>query len=170
MTDPAPTDSNVANDPDARHHLIEAIRLAMGNVRDRRTWPFGAVLTRDGDRIATAVNEIDALCDPSAHAEMQVIRAAARKLKSTDLAGCTVYASGYPCAMCLSAMYLAGIRQVWYAYSNDDGAPYGLSAERGYRELALPPAARELTIRSLAARDDGDEDLYEAWHKVSERR
>lgn len=153
------------HDPNAERYLIDAIRLAMENVRERRTWPFGAVIARDGEVIATARNEVEALCDPSAHAEMQAVRAAARALNSTDLSGCTVYASGYPCPMCLTAMYLSGVKAVWYAYSNEDGAPYDLSAERGYLELARAPAARELKLHGLAVRDAG-EDLYDAWRKV----
>ena len=56
---------------------------------------------------------------------MQAVRAAAKALNSTDLSGCTVYASGYPCPMCLTAMYLSGVEKVYYAYSSEDGAPFG---------------------------------------------
>lgn len=146
-------------------YLIEAIRLAMGNVKQRKTWPFGAVITRSGEVVARAVNQVDELCDPSAHAEMQAVRAAAKALNSTDLRGCTVYASGYPCPMCLTAMYLAGVERVYYAYSNEDGEPYGLSAARGYAEIARPMAEREMKLISAPVRGTG-EDLYEAWKKV----
>lgn len=168
MNSKSPTQPITNADPEVQRHLVDAIRLAMENVRERQTWPFGAVLTREGKVIARAVNEVDALCDPSAHAEMQAVRAAAKALDSTDLSGCTVYASGYPCPMCLTAMYLAGVREVWYAYSNEDGAPYDLSAERGYLELARPPEARDLKLHGLAVRDEG-EDLYEAWRKVEQK-
>ena len=97
---------------------------------------------------------------------MQAVRAAAKVLNSTDLSGTTVYASGYPCPMCLTAMYLAGVEKVYYAYSNEDGAPYGLSAERGYVEIARPLAQREMKLHGLRVRDDGD-DLYEAWKNVA---
>lgn len=153
---------------DAERHLIDAIRLAMQNVQQRQTWPFGAVLVRGGEVIARAVNEVDALCDPSAHAEMQAVRAAAKALGSTDLSGSTMYASGYPCPMCHTAMYLAGVREVYYAYSNEDGAPYDLSAERGYVEIARPPEEREMKLHALRVRDDG-EDLYEAWKRTAAR-
>ncbi|WP_326535244.1 nucleoside deaminase [Pseudorhodoferax sp.] len=152
---------------DDEKYMLDAIRAAMGNIRERRTWPFGAVIARDGQAIATAVNQVDALCDPSAHAEMQAVRQAAKVLGSTDLSGCTVYASGYPCPMCLTAMYLAGVREVFYAYSNEDGAPYDLSAERGYLEIARPPAQREMPLRALPVRDQG-EDLYAAWARVEQ--
>lgn len=156
----------MTQDPNAEKYLVDSIRLAMENVRQRRTWPFGAVIARDGAVIARAVNQVDALCDPSAHAEMQAVRAAAKALNSTDLSGCTVYASGYPCPMCLTAMYLSGVKEVYYAYSNEDGAPYALSAERGYLEIARPVEQREMQLHGLRVRDEG-EDLYEAWKKVA---
>lgn len=152
--------------PESEQHMADAIRLAMQNVRERKTWPFGAVLVRDGQVLARAVNEVDALCDPSAHAEMQAVRAAARAQGSTDLSGSTVYASGYPCPMCLTAMYLAGVKEVFYGYSNEEGAPYDLSAERGYVEIARPEAEREMPLRPLRVRPEG-EDLYEAWARVT---
>ena len=125
------------HDPNAERYLIDAIRLAMENVRERRTWPFGAVIARDGEVIATARNEVEALCDPSAHAEMQAVRAAARALNSTDLSGCTVYASGYPCPMCLAAMVGSGIETVYYAFDNADAAPYDMSSDAAYAALGL---------------------------------
>ena len=149
---------------EAEKHLLESIRLAMQNVRERKTWPFGAVIAREGRVVATGVNQVEALFDPSAHAEMQALRAAGQALRSTDLSGCTVYASGHPCPMCLSAMYLAGVKEVFYAYSNEDGEPYDLSAARGYAELARPLEQREMKLVSLPVRAEG-EDLYEAWRR-----
>ncbi|MGE8317226.1 MAG: nucleoside deaminase [Comamonas sp.] len=156
----------MSNDNDAGKYLLESIRLAMGNVKDRQqaTWPFGAVLVRDGQVLARAVNQVDDLCDPSAHAEMQAVRAAAKAQGHTDLSGAVVYASGYPCTMCYTAMLLAGVKTVYYAYSNEDGEPFDLSAARGYNELAKAPEAREMQLVSLPVRDEG-EDLYEAWQK-----
>lgn len=153
-------------DPNAEKYMVDALRLAMRNVRERKTWPFGAVLVRNGKVLANAVNEVDALCDPSAHAEMQAVRMAAKAQGDTDLSGSVVYASGYPCSMCLTAMYLAGVKEVYYAYSNEDGEPYDLSAARGYVEIARPIEEREMPLRSLPVRDEG-EDLYEAWKRAT---
>jgi tRNA(Arg) A34 adenosine deaminase TadA len=153
-------------DSKAEEHLMDAIRLAKENVRRRTNAPFGAVIARQGKIVARAINQVDDLCDPTAHAEMQAVRAAAKALGSTDLSGCTVYASGYPCPMCLTAMYLSGVEKVYYAYSNEDGAPYGLAAERGYLEIARPVDQREMKLQGLRARDDG-EDLYEAWSRIT---
>ena len=152
-------------DPNAEKYLVDAIRAAMQNVRQRKTWPFGAVIARGGEVIATAVNEVDALCDPSAHAEMQAVRAAAKALGSTDLSGTTVYASGYPCPMCLTAMYLAGVSEVYYAYSNEDGEPYGMSTAAVYAQMALPPDRQSLPLRPL--RPAGEDGLYAEWKAAS---
>ncbi len=158
----------MTNHSDAEKYLLESIALAMENVRDRKTWPFGAVIVRDGEVVARAVNEVDALCDPTAHAEVQAVRAAAKALHTTDLRGCIVYASGYPCSMCLTAMLLAGVSEVYFAYSNEDGEPYDLSAARGYVEIAKPLAEREMKLVGLPVRAEG-EDLYEAWSKLPAR-
>ena len=152
---------------DTEKYLLESIRLAMGNVkgRERATWPFGAVLVRDGQVLARAVNQVDELCDPSAHAEMQALRIAAKEQGSTDLSGSVMYASGYPCTMCHTAMLLAGEKKVFVAYSNEDGEPYDLSAARGYEQLAKPEGEREMALVSHRVRDEG-EDLYHAWQKA----
>ncbi len=87
--------------------------------------------------MATGVNDIVHSHDPTTHAEMEAVRAAARKLGRPDLSGSVVYASGHPCPMCLAAMTMAGVQAVYYAFDNDDAAPYGLSSEAAYRALRL---------------------------------
>lgn len=146
----------------AERFLCEAIDLARDNVR-RGGRPFGAVIVKDGVVIATGVNEIGATGDPTAHAELQAIRAASKRLQSPRLDGCTVYASGHPCPMCLAAMHLTGIRDVAYAYSNEDGEPYGLSTAAIYAEMARPVAEQSLNVTYLPVRAEGEEHLYKMW-------
>ncbi|WP_262269289.1 nucleoside deaminase [Microvirga yunnanensis] len=150
----------------AEHFLCEAIDLARENVR-RGGRPFGAVLVRDGAVIATGVNEIHMTHDPTTHAELQAIRAASRALGSPHLDGCVVYASGHPCPMCLSAMYLTGIREVTYAYSDEDGEPYGLSTTAIYAELAKPLDRQSLRIVYVPVRPE-EGDLYEMWRDTAQ--
>lgn len=142
--------------------LAQAIELARRNVEDQDGRPFGAVLVRDGAVVATGVNQMGATGDPTAHAELQAIRAAAHALGALRLDGCTVYASGHPCPMCLAAMTMAGVSAVYYAHSNDEGASYGLSTAEVYAELAKPLADQAMTIRHLPVRLDGL-DLYGLW-------
>src|SRR5690348_13877643 len=98
---------------DSHHFLREAIALARANVQ-KGGRPFGAVIVRNGEIIARGVNEILSTNDPTAHAELMAIRSASQKLGSPHLHGCAVYASGHPCPMCMAAMYMAGIREVYY--------------------------------------------------------
>ncbi len=142
--------------------LCEAIELARANI-GKGGRPFGAVLVRDGEVVTKAVNEIHVTGDPTSHAEMNAIRAASRKIGASALNGCVVYASGHPCPMCLAAMRLAGIGKVFYAYSNEEGAPFGLSTAAIYGDLAKPFAQQSMTIRHVPVRRDGQSDLYAAW-------
>ena len=150
----------------ASDYLGIAIDLARRNVVERGGRPFGAVLVRNGEVLATGVNDILATNDPSAHAEMQAIRAAAAALKNPRLDGCAMYASGHPCPMCLSAMHMIGISEVYYAYSNDDAEKFGLSSARIYAEMAKPLAQQAIRIEHVPVRGDG-EDPYEAWQRAT---
>ncbi|MBN9257980.1 MULTISPECIES: nucleoside deaminase [unclassified Mesorhizobium] len=144
--------------------LRQALALAFAN-SERGGRPFGAVLVRDGEVVATGVNEILNSGDPTAHAEMNAIRAASRSIGAADLRGSRVYASGHPCPMCLAAMRLAGIDRVAYAYSNDEGAPYGLSTAAIYEDLAKPFAEQSMAISHIPVRLEGQFDLYAEWKR-----
>lgn len=143
--------------------LRQAIELARDNVAAGGR-PFGAVVVKDGEVIAGGVNEIRRTNDPTAHAEMLAIRAASQALASPDLAGCVVYASGHPCPMCLAAMRMAGVSEVAYAYSNEEGEPFGLSTAAVYAELARPFAEQSMRIRHVPF-GAGEPAVYAEWRK-----
>ena len=96
---------------------------------------------------------------------MTALRAASRKLASPNLAGCAVYASGHPCPMCMAAMRLSGVSEVYYAYSNDDGAPFGLSTAAIYADLAKPFAEQSMKIAYVPVRPEAGPDLYAEWKR-----
>lgn len=87
--------------------------------------PFGAVVVKDGVVIAKAANAVVANNDPTAHAEVQAIRAACAALGTFRLDGCDVYASCEPCPMCLGAIQWARPRAVYYAATRQDAAAAG---------------------------------------------
>lgn len=93
--------------------------------------PFGAVVVRDGVVIGQGVSEVVARKDPTAHAEVNAIREAAQTAGSHPLTGAELYASGYPCPLCLSAAVWAGIDKVWF------GAGLGVSSEAGFEDLEV---------------------------------
>lgn len=151
-----------------KDYLGMAIGLACKNVLERGGRPFGAVLVKDGEVLARGVNDIHATNDPSTHAEMQAIRAATAALKNSRLDGCTMYASGHPCPMCLSLMHMIGIKEVYYAYSNEDAEKYeGMSTAQIYAEMAKPLSQQSIRIEYVPVRDS--DDPYEAWQRVSSR-
>lgn len=145
------------------------IELAHANL-EKGGRPFGAVVVRNGEIVAKGVNEIITTNDPTADAEMTAIRTASQKLGSPSLEGCAVYASGHPCPMCMAAMRLAGVREVTYAYSNDDGAPYGLSTAAIYADLAKPFQEQSMKISYVPLRIEARADLSEAWKKKQDEQ
>lgn len=150
-----------------QHFLRAALELAYANL-ERGARPFGAVVVKNGEILATGVNEVIATNDPTAHAELMAVRAASRKLGSPNLAGCAVFASGHPCPMCMAAMRVAGVDSITYAYSNEDGAPYGLSTAAIYADLARPFAEQSMRITYLPVRLQSRVDLYAAWKSRSQ--
>ena len=86
--------------------------------------PFGAVIAKNGEIIATGVNRVTASCDPTAHAEVSAIRAAAAKLGTFDLSGYEIYTSCEPCPMCLGAIYWARLDKMYYANNKTDAKKY----------------------------------------------
>ncbi|HSW18598.1 MAG TPA: nucleoside deaminase [Ramlibacter sp.] len=146
-------------------YLGMAVSLARRNVEERRARPFAAVLVKDGEVLATGVNDILATHDPSMHAELQAIRAAAAALKNPRLDGCTIYASGQPCPMCLAAMHMVGIKEAYFAYSNEDAEAYGLSTARVYAEMAKPLAQQSIKVEYVPVREG--ESPYDAWRRAT---
>jgi tRNA(adenine34) deaminase len=83
--------------------------------------PIGAALVRDGSLIASGGNRTRELHDPTAHAEMLVIREAAAKIGAERLVGCDLYVTLEPCAMCAGAISHARIRRLYYAAPDPKG-------------------------------------------------
>lgn len=137
-----------------------AIRLALANV-DNGGGPFGAVIARQGDVIATGVNRVTASHDPTAHAEVSAIRAAGQALGTFDLSGCDIYSSCEPCPMCLSAIYWAHIDHLYYAATAADAATAGFDDAFIYKELSLAPADRRLKANAFM-RDEALT-IFEKW-------
>lgn len=134
------------------HHDTALMRQAVDLAHHNRLQggrPFGAVLAKDGQVIATGVNNIVASRDASAHAEMEAIRAGTRAQANPSLAGLTIYASGHPCPMCLAALVMGNAKQVFFAFDNADATPYGLSSEGTYQRLGLSLTPPPLPISRI---------------------
>jgi tRNA(Arg) A34 adenosine deaminase TadA len=124
--------------------LRRAIVLATENVVSGAGGPFGAVIVRDGRIIAEAANTVTVTLDPTAHAEVNAIRAAAKALSAFTLAGCGLYSSCEPCPMCLAAAHWARMDAIYFGASAADAARAGFDDAFLYRELRKDPDQRKL--------------------------
>ena len=102
------------------------IEEARKTMNENKGGPFGAVITdSNGNVISVASNRVLEDCDATAHAEIMAIRKAGKALGTYDLSGCTLYATGYPCPMCLSAIIWANIKKVYYGTNLKDAEDIG---------------------------------------------
>ena len=129
--------------------MREAIRLSVAAMRRGQGGPFGAVVVRRGRIIGRGSNRVIAANDPTAHAEIIAIRNACRKLRTFELNDCDLYTSCEPCPMCLSAIYWARIRRVFYGNTRADAARISFDDAAIYREVAKPISKRKLTMTQL---------------------
>ncbi len=129
--------------PEDARFMQMAIDLSVQNV-DNGGGPFGAVIVKDGEVVATGVNRVTATNDPTAHAEVSAIRAACRKVGNFKLDGCTVYSSCEPCPMCLSALYWAGVNRICYGNTKTDAKAIDFDDSFIYDQLELPRDARSI--------------------------
>lgn len=146
-----------------------AARLAADAVREGRGGPFGAVIARDGEVLATGQNRVLATGDPTLHAEIDAIRTAAAALypttlelvarsaasddpapeRSRMLLGYSIYSSGFPCPMCLSAIYWARLDRLFFACDVEDARAIGFDDAPQYEDFARPLQSRRMPIHQV---------------------
>lgn len=152
---------------DYRSDFMElASRLSEENI-DKGGGPFGAVVTKDGEIISTGVNRVTADNDPTAHAEVNAIRSACKKLGTFKLEGCTVYSSCEPCPMCLSALYWAGVRKIYYGNTKEDAHAINFSDKFIYDEIEKKPEQR--TMPGIHIADSGAIKAFEKWAQKEDK-
>ncbi len=128
--------------------MRKAIKLSIENVK-RGGGPFGAVIAKDGKIISTGVNQVTKSNDPTAHAEINAIRKATRKLRTFDLSGCEIFTSCEPCPMCLGAIYWAHLDKLYYGNTKNDAKNIGFDDSFIYDELELNSADRKVITKRL---------------------
>lgn len=147
--------------------MEQAIALATENVTSGRGGPFGAVIVRDGEVVATGVNLVTASIDPTAHAEVVAIRNACTKLKSFQLKGCHIYTSCEPCPMCLAAIYWARCGAIFYGSNSADAAAAGFDDAFLYEEMKRPLNQRKISAINLLA--EKAISSFDAWRTYARR-
>ena len=129
--------------------LRRAIALATENAVSGAGGPFAAVIVRNGEIVGQGVNTVTATHDPTAHGEVNAIRAAAKALGTFALAGCELYTSCEPCPMCLAAAYWARLEAIYYGACAADAARAGFDDAFLYGEMKKPAADRKLLATQL---------------------
>jgi tRNA(Arg) A34 adenosine deaminase TadA len=106
-------------------------------------------VVRNGKIVGRGWNKVTSTNDPTAHAEMVAIRDACKRLKTFQLDGCELYTSCEPCPMCLSAIYWARCKQVYFGNTRKDAAHIDFDDDLIYREVATPIAKRKIPMKQL---------------------
>jgi guanine deaminase len=147
--------------------MQKAIELSIDNVKQNKGGPFGAVVVKDGEIIATGANCVTSDNDPTAHAEVTAIRNACKTLGSFQLDDCEIYTSCEPCPMCLGAIYWARPKAVYYGNTKADAAEIDFDDQFIYDELDLPLSNRNLKMVQFM-RDEANE-AFKLWQHNTQK-
>jgi guanine deaminase len=148
--------------------MRSAIRLSIEMMRGGKGGPFGAIVVKGDAIVGRGCNRVTSTNDPTAHAEIVAIREACKRLKTFCLDECELYTSCEPCPMCLSAIYWARIKRVYYANTRKDAARIQFDDEFIYTEVSRPISERSLKMKQLLRREALA--AFREWEKKGERR
>ena len=146
--------------------MMRAIELAKQSI-DNCGGPFGAVIVKDGKIIAETSNSVTKDNDPTAHAEVNCIRQACKKLNTFMLDGCEIYASSEPCPMCFGAIYWAHIDKIYYAGTREDAAYGGFDDDFIYREIAIPNEKRRTPSINILQPEGSS--VFDKWNAKNDK-
>jgi guanine deaminase len=134
-------------------YMKRAVELSRDKMRECEGGPFAAVVVMDGEIVGEGWNRVTCDNDPTAHAEVNAIRDACKRLGTFSLEGASMYTSCEPCPMCLSAIYWARISRVYYSNTTADAAAIGFDDEFLYAELVRSAEERSLPSERLHVPD-----------------
>lgn len=117
------------------NYMNEACIEANKGLENKDGGPFGAVIVKDDEIIASGHNTVLATKDPTAHAEVNAIRKASKILNNYDLSECILYTTSEPCPMCMSAIIWANIKTVYYGTDRKEVANIGFRDDYIYEYL-----------------------------------
>ena len=116
-------------------YMEKALEQTLKGLNNKEGGPFGCVIVKDNEIISSSNNTVLKDNDPTAHAEVNAIREACKKLNTYDLSGCILYTTCEPCPMCLSAIIWSNIKKVYYGCTKEDAANIGFRDDLIYKHL-----------------------------------
>ena len=146
-----------------------AVEEARIGIKNKHGGPFGAVVVKDGEVIASGHNRVLKNNDSTCHGEIAAIREAEQKLETFDLSGCELYTTAEPCPMCLAAILWANISKVYFGCSVEDTAKIGFRDEKfeklmnvDYKKLGdiLEQHDREMCLEVFNEYKRSDKTIY----------
>ncbi|MFW6284821.1 MAG: nucleoside deaminase [Bacillota bacterium] len=158
--------------PIDKNVMDKAIAQARKTMNNDEGGPFGAaVIDKDGTLLSVTSNTVLGDADPTAHAEMNAIRKAAKEKGTHDLSGCILYTTAYPCPMCLGATIWANIQTVVYGCRPEDADAIGFRDDFIYEYirgetthvesvLATHEAFRDECLKLFKEYHDMDKEIY----------
>lgn len=150
-----------------KQFMKRAIEISIDKMRENTGGPFGCVITKNEKIVAKGWNEVTSTNDPTAHAEIQAIRKACKKLNTFQLDDCIIYSSCEPCPMCLSAIYWARPKKVFYANSREDAQQIGFDDNFIYKDLFKAPNDRKYKMQQILR--DSAIKAFKEWETKSDK-
>jgi tRNA(Arg) A34 adenosine deaminase TadA len=135
-------------DQDREYMAMALQHMREAGVLNKTGGPFGAVVVLDGKVLAVAGNSVMRDMDPSAHAEVNALREACRKVGSPHIDGAVMYSSCEPCPMCFSTAYWARLGKIFYGASYADYADLFDDANIA-KDLTLPYEQRQVAMQQI---------------------
>ncbi|MDI3193289.1 nucleoside deaminase [Pseudarthrobacter sp. AL07] len=158
--------TQASDNHEATRYLEQAIELAVRNVSDGGG-PFGALVVTPDGRVHEGINRVTRDNDPTAHAEVVAIRAAAAAGATFDLSGAVLYASCEPCPLCLSAALWARIDRVYFAADRHGAAAAGFDDAVFYEYFnGTRPELLPVAQAAIPASDAP----FDAWRRNTKRK
>jgi len=147
--------------------ILETIEMATENARTGHGGPFGALVVLKGKVIGRGVNRVTQINDPTAHAEVMAIRDACKHLSNFKLEEAVIYTSCEPCPMCLSAIYWARIKTIYFASTNTDAARAGFDDSFIYKQISLPLDERSIPAIRIDTHDNFKP--FQTWMTIDDK-
>jgi guanine deaminase len=126
--------------------------------------PFACLIVREGKIVGEAVSASRSGNDPTAHGEVLAIRDACDRLATRDLSDCELYTTCEPCPLCVSAIWYAKIKQLYYSYTLEDCEAIGISTRELVQELQCPIQTRKLPSTQLLVAEG--KKLFDDWRQA----